>query len=142
MTKCHPIPASNKDSPSSPSASPNSPFCYKIIKHSRLQALHTIQLDYLPKQLHSQVLQGDCAIHLFLLLQKQHEETTLHVPQEVTGPVGIHTIVAYNCTLLCTEEGEITRTASLLEPSSFVSSSQQEPLFNMPEKNENTPKCI
>lgn len=60
--------------------------------------------SYLTEQFHTQVLQGDRAVHLFLLLQKQHEEASFHVPQQVTGPVGIHAVVAHDCALLHAKE--------------------------------------
>lgn len=72
-------------------------------------------MSYLTKQFHTQVLQGDCAIHLLLLLQEQHEETPFHVPQQVTGPIGIHTVVAHNCALLYAKEGTVRKALKQLQ---------------------------
>lgn len=60
--------------------------------------------SYLTEQFHAQVLQGDGAIHLFFLLQEEHEEASFHVTQQVPGAIGIHAVVAHNRTLLHAEE--------------------------------------
>jgi hypothetical protein len=40
--------------------------------------------SYLSQEFHTEILEGDSAIHLFLLLQKQHEEPSFHVSQKVS----------------------------------------------------------
>lgn len=55
---------------------------------------------HLSQELHTEILEGDRAIHLLLLLQKQHEEPALHVPQQVTGTIGVHAVVTHNRALL------------------------------------------
>ena len=55
---------------------------------------------HLPKEFHTEILEGDSAIHLFLLLQKQHEEPSFHVSQQIARTIGVHSIVTHNCALL------------------------------------------
>lgn len=61
--------------------------------------------SYLSQQLHTQVLQGDGAVHLLLLLQEQHEEPPFHVSQQIPGSVGIHAVVAHDGALLQGKQG-------------------------------------
>lgn len=61
--------------------------------------------SYLSQQLHTEILQGDSAIHLLLLLQEQHEEPPFHVSQQIPRSVGIHTVVAHNGALLQRKQG-------------------------------------
>lgn len=55
---------------------------------------------HLSQELHAEILEGDRAVHLLLLLQQQHEEPALHVPQQVTGAIGVHAVVTHNRALL------------------------------------------
>lgn len=55
---------------------------------------------YLSEELHTEVLEGDRAVHLLLLLQEQHEKPPLHVPQQVAGAIGVHAVVTHDSALL------------------------------------------
>lgn len=57
-------------------------------------------MEDLSQQLHVQVLEGHGSVHQLLLLQQQHEEPALHVPQQVPGAVGVHAVVTDDGALL------------------------------------------
>lgn len=57
-------------------------------------------MKYLSEQLHMQVFERHGAVHQLLLLQQQHEQTTLHVSQQVARAVGVHTVVTDDGALL------------------------------------------
>lgn len=71
---------------------------------------------YLPKEFHTQILEGDGAVHLLLLLQKQHEEPSFHVSQQVAGTIGVHAIVTHNCALLPRAKTQSLEIKCLLPP--------------------------
>lgn len=64
------------------------------------QKWHNVTKVNLSKQLHMQVFECHCAIHELLLLQEQHEETPLHVPQQVSRAIWVNSVVTNNGALL------------------------------------------
>lgn len=57
-------------------------------------------MEDLSQQLHVQVFERHRAIHQLLLLKQQHEQTPLHVSQQVARAVGIHPVVTDDGALL------------------------------------------
>lgn len=55
----------------------------------------------LPEQFHVQVFECHRAIHQLLLLQQQHEQTALHVSQQVARAVRVDPVVTDDGALLC-----------------------------------------
>lgn len=54
----------------------------------------------LSKQLHMQVFERHSPIYQLLLLQEQHEEMPLHVPQQVSRAIWVDSVVANNGAML------------------------------------------
>lgn len=61
-------------------------------------------VTYLSKQLDAEVLEHHGPVHQLLLLQQQHKQTALHVPQQVARAVGVHPVVTDNGALLLGEK--------------------------------------
>jgi hypothetical protein len=70
------------------------------ITRKRQKAYNT----YLSKQLDAEVLEHHGPVHQLLLLQQQHKQAALHVPQQVARAVGVHTVVTDNGALLLGEK--------------------------------------
>lgn len=52
-----------------------------------------------------QVFERHCAVHQLLLLQQQHKQPPLHVPEQVAGAIGVNPVVTDDGALLQTGGG-------------------------------------